>query len=92
MLAALALSVALYSEDPQLEQVERFYWDCDTAYMRGELGPESLYGCLEVTEQFKIMAFGNDHRLFMQYWRQQNLTEWYKRGYTPKMEDLPRLR
>lgn len=74
------------------EQLEQSYWDCDTAFMRGDMGGQDLNSCLTVTEEFQSRVFGGDQGLFMQYWRRENLTEWYKRGYTPRLEDLPRLR
>ncbi len=87
MLLTAITAVAFFVGSAELEQLEKFYWDCDTAFMKGELGPNSLFGCLEVTEQFKIMGFENDREQFMEYWREHNLQEWNKRGYQPEKNE-----
>lgn len=92
MLAEFVLVAALSVDSLSIKELESYYWDCDTAFMKGEMGGQDLNSCLAVTEEFQARVFDNDKALFMQYWRRYNLPEWYKRGFTPRVDDLPRLR
>jgi hypothetical protein len=93
LLGAIVVALSIGSvQDLSSAELQRYYWDCDTLFMRGELGGQDFHSCLAITEEFKERVFKNDRELFMQYWRRQNLTEWYKRGFTPRVEDLPRYR
>jgi len=88
----LILALAVTVNTMTVQELEQYYWDCDTAFMRGEMGGQALNSCLAVTEEFQTRVFNNDRARFMQYWRRENLTEWYRRGFTPRIEDLPKLR
>ncbi len=92
MLAATILVAALTVESLSTQDLERYYWDCDTAFMKGEMGGQDMNSCLAVTEELQSRLFNNDRQRFMHWWRTYNLPEWYKRGFVPRMEDLPRLR
>ncbi len=93
LLGSVVVALSLGTvQDLSSGELQRYYWDCDTMFMRGEMGGQDMLTCLEITEEFKQRVWSGDHEKFMQYWRRQNLTEWYKRGYTPRVEDLPHLR
>ena len=92
MLAATILVAALTVDTLTTQELEQYYWDCDTAFMKGEMGGQDLNSCLAVTEELQTRQFDNDRTRFMQWWSTNTLQEWYERGFTPKMEDLPRLR
>lgn len=90
--ATMTLVAALSVQALTVKELEEYYWDCDTAFMRGDMSGQDLNSCLLVTEEFQTRVFNNDRAQFMQYWRRENLSEWYRRGYTPRIEDLPKLR
>ena len=92
MLLEIALTVALSVETLSNAELEKYYWDCDTAFMKGEMGGQDMNSCLAVTEELQSRLFSNDRKAFMSWWRTYNLPEWYKRGFVPRMEDLPKLR
>lgn len=92
MLTTILLAAALTVNQLTDQELNSYYWDCDTAFMKGELGGQDLNTCLAVTEELQTRWFDNDKSKFMTWWRTYNLPEWYKRGFTPRMEDLPRLR
>ncbi len=87
----VALTVGT-AQDLSSGELVRYYWDCDTQFMKGELSGQDLLPCMAITEELKQRVWQGDHERFMQWWRERNLTEWYKRGFTPRVEDLPRLR
>jgi hypothetical protein len=92
MLLEMLLTVALSVETLSTTELEKYYWDCDTAFMKGEMGGQDMNSCLAVTEELQARVFNNDRKEFMKWWRTYNLPEWYKRGFVPRMEDLPKLR
>lgn len=65
-------------------ELEKYYWDCDTTYMKQELNGQDFNSCLSITEMFIFKIFNNDKDLFMQYWYKNHNTEWNKRGYIDK--------
>lgn len=79
MLGAILLTVALNTADLNFEQLESYYWDCDTAFMKGELGGQDTWSCLAVTEEFQKHFW--DKYVFSQYWNSQKKIQWLKRGY-----------
>ena len=93
LLETMVILVAVNTvQDLKTNELEKYYWDCDTMFMKDELGGQDMLTCLEITEEFKQRSFDGDHQRFMQYWRRENLQQWYTRGFTPRVEDLPRLR
>jgi hypothetical protein len=86
------LAAAISVQTLTTEQLSNYYWDCDTAFMKGTLGGADLNSCLAVTEEFQSRVFKDDRELFIRYWRTYNLPEWYKRGFIPRVDDLPKLR
>ena len=92
MLVELALVAAMTVENLSVKELTNYYWDCDTEFMKGELGGQDLLSCLAVTEELQRRVFNDDRSLFLKYWRRENLTEWYKRGFRPRVEDLPKYR
>ena len=92
MLGTIILVAALSVNTLTDTELETYYWDCDTAFMKGDLGGADLNSCLAVTEELQQRKFDNNREAFMQWWRTYNLPEWYKRGFTPRVDDLPKLR
>jgi hypothetical protein len=74
------LTVALAAGDLSLEQLEQYYWDCDTAFMKGELGGQDTWSCLAITDEFQ--SYFADREAFMQYWEKNRKSQWLQRGYT----------
>lgn len=81
LLPAVFLTVAVTLQDLPLDVLESFYWDCDTMFMRGELGGQDMYTCLQITEVFQKHFTTKED--FKQYWNQTKLKEWQRRGYQP---------
>lgn len=79
MLGAILLTVALNTADLSFQELESYYWDCDTAFMKGELGGQDTWSCLAVTEEFQKHFW--DKYVFSQYWNSQKKIQWLKRGY-----------
>ncbi len=84
MLIEIALTVALSVETLSNAELEKYYWDCDTAFMKGEMGGQDMHSCLAITERFQEQVFDNDKSLFMQYWNKNKNREWEHRGYVSK--------
>ena len=78
LILVAALSQSQLAAEP-LEQLETWYWDCDTLFMKGELGGQDLSSCLAVTEQFQ--DYFPDRDTFMQYWEENRRLQWDQRGY-----------
>lgn len=76
----LALSVETMSN----KELEKYYWDCDTAFMKGEMGGQDLNSCLAVTDEFQTRVFNNDMRSFTNYWNKNKNREWERRGFVSK--------
>ena len=80
MLLETILVAVLTVDTLSTQQLETYYWDCDTAYMQGTLGGQDLNSCLSITEEFQQRRFNNDRTKFMQYWNERKQLEWEKRG------------
>lgn len=79
MIAAAILAVTMTLQDLPRDVIESFYWDCDTMFMKGELGGDDMWTCLQITEQFQ-KSFKTKEE-FKQYWNHVKLKEWRRRGY-----------
>lgn len=84
MLLEMALTVALSVETLSTAELEKYYWDCDTAFMKGEMGGQDMNSCLAVTEQFQAQVFNNDKKAFTLYWNKNKNREWERRGFVSK--------
>lgn len=80
MLAALTLAAVTLQDLPK-DVLESFYWDCDTMFMKGELGGQDTWTCLQITEEFQ--HYFKDKEDFRTYWNQTKHKEWQQRGYQP---------
>lgn len=74
----LAASLLTTMAFPELETL---YWDCDTLFMKGEMGGQDMISCLAVTDEFQTRFF-RDRREFTEYWHRLKTEQWQKRGYT----------
>jgi len=84
MLTTLVLAVALNAAELPYQDLERYYWDCDTMFMKGELGGQDTWSCLAVTDEFqKHFATRDD---FMIYWHERRMQQWESRGYYPPLD------
>lgn len=81
MLKTLLLAVALNPADLPYPELEKFYWDCDTMFMKGELGGQDTWSCLAVTDEFQKHFGSRDD--FMIYWHEHRRQQWSDRGYYP---------
>lgn len=79
LLPAVFLTVAVTLQDLPKEVIESFYWDCDTMFMKGELGGQDMYTCLTITETFQKHFESKED--FKQYWNQEKIKQWAQRGY-----------
>ncbi len=75
----MILVAAISLSDLSFEALENFYWDCDTMFMKGELGGQDTMTCLAITEQFQKHFW--DKWVFSQYWNAQKKSQWAQRGY-----------
>ena len=82
MLIQIAVAASVASMTPA--QLESYYWDCDTAFMKQQLSGQDLNSCLSITQQFLETVFENNKDKFWLYWDNTRQTEWVKRGYWPK--------
>jgi hypothetical protein len=81
MLSAFMLLTALSVSNISDADLENYYWDCDTAYMKGSLGGQDMNSCLKITEQFQKQMFNDDKDAFMQYWNDNKNQQWESRGF-----------
>jgi len=79
MLKTAILTVALNINTLSFNELESYYWDCDTAFMKGELGGQDTWSCLTITEEFQKHFW--DKFVFQQYWHAHKKSQWAKRGY-----------
>ena len=79
MLKTFILSIALSAGDLPYNELETLYWDCDTMFMKGELGGQDTWSCLAITDEFQ--SYFADRDTFMRYWNEQRKTQWLQRGY-----------
>jgi len=78
------ITIAAQINNLSTKDLERYYWDCDTMFMKQELSGADLHSCLAITTELQSRLFKNNSLRFKQYWDQNKLQEWSKRGYTPK--------
>jgi hypothetical protein len=62
--------------------LEQLYWDCDTAYMKGQLEPKDVMRCLDISDLFVEEHFKGDMNLYKEYWEKNKKSQWTRRGYT----------
>lgn len=82
MLIAAVIIAATTLQDLPREVIESFYWDCDAMFMKGELGGQDMYTCLQITDVFQ-QGF-RDKQQFREYWDKNKREQWQKRGYSPE--------
>lgn len=81
----LALSIALNPESLSYSELEEYYWDCDTMFMKEELSPQDMWSCLSITDEFQ--KHFKSKQSFRKYWNMNKVKEWKKRGYTHERKD-----
>lgn len=79
MLPKIILIATLSVGQMSFQELESYYWDCDTAFMKGELGGQDTMSCLKITEAFQKHFW--DNWVFRQYWIAQKKEQWARRGY-----------
>lgn len=79
MLYSMVLVAGIAASSLSFEQLEEYYWDCDTMFMKGELGGQDTWSCLAITDEFQKHFW--DKFVFSQYWNAQKKQQWAKRGY-----------
>ena len=82
MITAMAFAVALNTQDLSYKDLERYYWDCDTAFMQGTMGGVDLNSCLAITDEFQKHFADRD--AFIRYWQSNRHTQWNRRGFYPQ--------
>ena len=82
MLIQIALAASVASMTPA--QLESYYWDCDTAFMKNQLSGQDLNSCLSITDRFIETVFFNNRTQFLQYWDLNRDQQWAKRGFVSK--------
>lgn len=82
--ASLLLVAALSVDDLSTQDLKKYYWDCDTMFMKGEMGGHDVWTCVEITTEFQKRVFHDNKEMFLQYWRENRFKEWENRGYTHK--------
>ncbi len=80
LLPIVFLTVATTLQDLPRDVIESFYWDCDTMFMRGELGGQDMYTCLQITDEFQ--KYFKTKEEFKTYWLKEQDKQWQQRGYT----------
>lgn len=87
MLAEIILAAAIASpQNLSTGELQKYYWDCDTMFMKGELGGQDMWSCLAITDELKQRMWNDDHSKFVQWWRERRHREWGKRGYVYRPE------
>lgn len=80
MLVEMTLVALVSVHTMTTEELERYYWDCDTLYMQQQMSGEDLARCLSITyalqDRFPTMS------AFREWWEKNRQSEWQKRGYT----------
>lgn len=79
MYYSMVFVVSLAASSLSFTELEKYYWDCDTMFMKGELGGQDTMSCLAITEEFQKYFF--DKFVFSQYWNAQKKQQWALRGY-----------
>ncbi len=82
LLETVMLTVALISpKDLSSGELVRYYWDCDTLFMKNEMGGQDIMSCLAITEELQQRVWNGDKEKFLQWWRERRFKEWERRGY-----------
>jgi len=81
---SVILAAAVTLNTLPFDVIESFYWDCDTMFMKGELGGEDTFTCLAVTDEFK--KHFTDKQSFQEYWKDKKSEQWTQRGYVHDKE------
>jgi hypothetical protein len=81
MLNSVIITVALTLNLVDDSTLTKWYWDCDTDYMRQQLSGQDLNTCLSVTNELQRRLFNNDRDRFFKWWEEQHRDQWYNRGY-----------
>jgi len=81
MLLETILVAVLSISDINTDSLEQYYWDCDTAYMKQQLGGQDMNSCLAITDEFIKRKFNGNMNDFYDYWRKNRTKEWNKRDY-----------
>jgi hypothetical protein len=85
LLETVILTVALNSpKDLSTSELVRYYWDCDTSFMKDELHPNDVLGCIAITDELKNRKWNGSQEEFLKWWKENRHREWYKRGYIHK--------
>jgi hypothetical protein len=84
MILEIAFILALSVDTLTDKELEKYYWDCDTAFMKGEMGGQDMNSCLAITERFQEQMFNNDKNSFTKYWNKNKNREWERRGFISK--------
>jgi hypothetical protein len=56
------------------ERLERLFWDCERAAVRGMSLDDGLI-CAEISEEFKHARFGGDFDALLAYWQERKAAE-----------------
>jgi len=83
MFYTIVFTLVLSVDQLSIPQLEKYYWDCDTLFMKQELGGQDILSCLAVTDQFILKKFKNKREKFREYWNKNKYHEWETRGYIP---------
>jgi len=80
MLAELILVAAASINSLNFTQLEDAYWNCDTAYMTGDMTSAIFTPCLTITDKFQDTFLNKEH--FTKYHEHYSKSKWAERGYT----------
>jgi len=84
MLLSITLALVLNAAKLPYRELEKYYWDCDTLFMRGNMSGQDLQSCLSITDEFQKKFKTKED--FMIYWHEHRLHQWGSRGYYPRAE------
>ena len=84
MIKTLLLAVVLNASELSYLELEKFYWDCDTLFMKGEIGGQDTWSCLAITEEFQKHFVSRED--FMIYWHEHRIKQWTDRGFYPPLD------
>ncbi len=82
MLLTLLITAQLQTQPIPKYDLEQLYWDCDTAYMKGQLEPKDVMRCLDISDLFVEERFKGDMIKYKDYWEANKKVQWARRGYT----------
>lgn len=82
MLLILLITAHLQGQGIPKYDIEKLYWDCDTAYMQGTLEPKDVMRCLDISDIFVEERFNGDIEKYKEYWQANKESQWRQRGYS----------